>query len=501
MLTSTGSGDREMLISYTVAAPIWKTTYRVVLDGSGQPFFQGWAIIDNVSDEDWNEVSLSLVSGSPVSFIHPVQQPLYRYRRVIPLSQDLNLTPQLYDSVVGGVVGGVEGGTPGGIVGGVAGGVGSGSGGGSGPGRGYNTGGGSPPLAPAPVTTLSDAITGEESGVAAAATGNEVGDLFEYKIDQPISLRKDRSALIPILQTRMEGEPVSIYSETARADRPMSGLRLKNTSKLTLEAGSITVIEGDSYVGEALIERLKPGEERLISYAVDLGTLVTTNTKSDNRPAFLVRAINGVFQAHYYQTSTKTYTLTNQTDKRRTVYIEHPIRKDWKLAEESPRPAEKTAREYRFRVEVEPRGRVDLPVTEQLGLMTRYEISSLTPPDLEVFVSRRYLDDESRRALEGILDFKGKIASLDASAAALDREAGEIASDQERLRENVKALKDSSEARQLIARYISKAGEQETRLERLREERKSLMAERTRLQAQIETAIRGLSVERKLAAQ
>lgn len=117
------------------------------------------------------------------------------------------------------------------------------------------------------------------------------------------------------------------------------------------------------------------------------------------------------------------------------------------------------------------------------------------------FVSRHYLDEESRKALESILDLKGKIASLDATAAALDGEAGEIASDQQRLRENVKVLKDTSEARQLIARYVAKAGEQETRLERLREERKSIIAERGRLQAELETAIRALSVERKLATQ
>src|ERR1044072_8599269 len=81
-VTSDGAGAREMLVSYTVAAPIWKTTYRVVLDDKGEPFFQGWAVVDNVSDEDWTDVRLSLISGSPVSFIQPIQKPFYRYRPV-----------------------------------------------------------------------------------------------------------------------------------------------------------------------------------------------------------------------------------------------------------------------------------------------------------------------------------------------------------------------------------------------------------------------------------
>jgi len=108
-----------------------------------------------------------------------------------------------------------------------------------------------------PTTSVSSAITSGESGVETAATGSEVGELFEYRVEQPVTVRRDRSALIPILQTKMEGERVSVYNEAARKDRPMHGIRLKNTSELTLEGGSLTVIDGDAYAGEALIERLK----------------------------------------------------------------------------------------------------------------------------------------------------------------------------------------------------------------------------------------------------
>ena len=110
VINSDGVGKRELVVSYTIAAPIWKTTYRVVLDSTGKPFFQGWAIVDNVSDEDWSDVSLSLFSGTPVSFIQPLQRPLYRFRPVIPIPEDLNLEPQVYDSGLGVGVGGNSGG-------------------------------------------------------------------------------------------------------------------------------------------------------------------------------------------------------------------------------------------------------------------------------------------------------------------------------------------------------------------------------------------------------
>src|SRR5262245_61754650 len=188
-VTSEGEGQREMIVSYTIAAPIWKTTYRVVLDPEGKPFFQGWAVVDNVSEEDWQDVSLSLVSGTPVSFIQPIQNPLYRYRPVIPIPQDLSLNPQVYEA--------------GEMAAGTGTGAGIGTGAGYGAGQGGNVGGGgmslgggrsveSPSSRPQqigqqagfnvadnltgfsrPATSVSSAITSGESGVETAAIGGE----------------------------------------------------------------------------------------------------------------------------------------------------------------------------------------------------------------------------------------------------------------------------------------------------------------------------------------
>ncbi len=494
VVTSDGEGAREMVVSYTVAAPIWKTTYRVVLDSTGKPFFQGWAIVDNVGEEDWTQVKLSMVSGTPVSFIQPIQQPLYRYRPVIPIPEDLNLDPQVYEPASGMGIGIGRGGNTGG---------GDRNDGGGGPGG----GGGASEIVNASanyssvegaVTTLSDAITGGDSGVEAAAKGNELGDLFEYSVEQPVTVNRNRSALIPILQTRMEGERVSIYNEAARKDRPMSGLLLKNTSALTLEDGSLTVIEGDAYAGEALLERLKPGEDRFISFALDLATLVNTRSKAGREPVFLVRILNGVFQAHFYESERKTYVLTNQTDRPRVVFVEHPLREGWKLSKDAPPPFEKTQNTYRFRVELAPRGSAELQVAEQRALMDTYALNNLSSKDLALFVSRNYVDASSRAELEKLVGIKARLSDADSRLSAIEREAKEIGEDQERLRENIKALNDTAEARQLIARYVQKAGEQETRLEQLLAEKRKLQEERSRLLAELDAAVRGLALERNL---
>ncbi len=595
VVTSDGRGERELVVSYTIAAPIWKTTYRVLLDTTGKPFFQGWAIVDNVSEEDWNGIDLSLVSGTPVSFIQPIQNPVYRYRPVVPLQEDLNLKPQTYEPGEGGgstgsltgkitdsngaVIPGAKvtitnsttnqsfeittdnegvyraqnlppgtytlnAAAPGfknftatnlnvrsGLrskfnanldVGAVSetvnvtasdetdlstsvdsrqvielpsqsrnyssiAALSAGVGGGGGGGRNRES--------------LSNLVSRRESGVKEETTASEVGDLFEYHIDQPVTVPRDRSALIPILQTRMEGERVSIFNEQSPAHRPMSGMLLKNTSPLTLEDGSLTVIDGDAYAGEALLERLKPEEERLISFAVDLGTLVNLRDEDEERqPVFLLRSVNGVVQAHYYNIRKKVYTLVNQTDRPRTVYLEHPRDEDenWELTADTNTPVTKTANHYRFRVTLTAHQTLNFPVSERNEEFDSYALTNFTRDQLELFIAHRYVDDKTRAALETIIALKDKVAAASLRLQLIDKEAAEIAQDQARLRENIKALTSTAEAKQLIARYVSKANEQETRIEQLEAERRTTISERARLQTELDLAVRSLSLDRRL---
>jgi hypothetical protein len=496
-ITSEGTSEREMIVSYTIAAPVWKTTYRVVLDAKGEPFFQGWAIVDNVSEEDWKDVQLSLVSGTPLSFIQPLQHPLYRHRPINPIPADLQLDPQIVradDWRLGAGEGGGQGVGRGGNIGGGDMVIGGGPGGSGSGGVFRGTG---------PTTSVSDAITSEEAGIETAASGNEIGDLFEYRIAQPVTVERDRSALIPILQTKMQGARVSVFRAGEHENRPRGGVLLKNTSALTFESGALTVLDGDAYAGEAMMERLKPGEEQFIPFAVDLGTLITTrapdtNQKTDRKNVFLVRAINGVFQAHYYRTEKKTYTLKNQTARPRIVYIEHPRRAGWLLSADTLPPSEKTEDFYRFRIELAPHASQELPVTENQALMDSYQISTLTPREIDLFTVQNYIDPAIRTELEKLLTLKSSIATTEAQLARLNQERQEISEDQKRLRDNIEKLKSTAEAKQLIARYIAKADTQETRLEQIAQEKRATEKELGRLQSELAQAVKTFSFTREL---
>lgn len=575
-VTSEGAGQREMIVSYTIAAPIWKTTYRVVLDQNGKPFFQGWAIVDNVSDEDWKDVKLSLVSGTPVSFIQPIQQPFFRYRPVVPIPNDLKLSPQIYedgvganytnDSITGTVI------DPNGAVipnatitirnnsTGAQQTISSDSYGNfrspqlsagnytvtaySG---GFQTltvsnvqiGGGqtnnlrlslnvgsvqetvnvtSSQVQSLPMndrrmatnyigvnnsmvvdgatatTSVSNALTTGNSGVTTAATGEEIGDLFEYKIEQPVTVMRDRSALIPIVQTNMDGERVSIYNETVRRDRPMGGMRLVNTTALTLEGGSMTILDKDSYAGEALMERLKPKEQRFISYALDLGTLVTAKTEADRSPAKLIKVVDGAFEVHYFQQEKKIYTLQNQTDRPRTIFIEYPVRRDWILSEDTPKPDITTQKYYRFKVELAAFDKKEIAVSEQQALLDSYELSDFSRTNLEMFIARRYINAETKARLEKLIELRMRINQINLKLNNFDDEVEKIEEDQKRLRENIETLSKTPEAKTLIARYIAKANDQETRLETMEKERQTMSADKQKLEAELASAIRAFNL-------
>lgn len=484
---SEGNGQREMIVSYTISAPIWKTTYRVVLDNEGKPFFQGWAIVDNVSDEDWQNVQLSLVSGSPISFIQPLQNPLYRHRPVIEIPEDLNLEPQVYNPNSIMTVSRES-----------SGGMGMGSGYGRGRGTTNETVTVSSDEEPPPVkveTSISELLSSENSGVQTAAKGSEFGDLFEYKIEQPITVQRNRSALIPIVQTKMEGERVSIYRENVKKDRPMSGMMLNNTSNLTFEGGAMTVLDRDAYAGEALMERLKPKEKRLISFALDLGTLVTVKNDSIREPAKFVKAFNGNFEVHYFISDKKTYTFANQTDRTKIIYLEHPIREKWFLSDETPKPIDVTQNFYRFRLELKPFETKPFVIAERQPLLDTYRISALKREDLDLFLTRRYIDEATKQNLSKLIDLRNEIYQVEIKLKNLSEEEKSISADQSRLRENIEALSKTPEAKQLISRYIAKANEQETRIETITKERQVLRLEREQLETKLAMEIKNFELK------
>jgi hypothetical protein len=354
-----------------------------------------------------------------------------------------------------------------------------------------------PPAAPAPI----DRAMVEErlAGMQASAQGQNLVDLFEYRVDGAITIPKNQSALVPIVRADVGIERVSLWSERGGSARPLRSVWLTNSSGMTLDAGSFTVLEGSTFAGEGLVDSVKPGEKRLLSYAVDLGVQIDARRGDDQQRVSRIRIDRGVAVQQSEQTSRRVYTLRNNDTTARTVIVEHPIRPGWTLVK-GPVPVETSLSAYRFAVQVEPKGVATLEVAERHPLDTNYSVSQLSDQQIAVFVRGSREDARLAQALVPIQAKKAEIASVESEIESRQAEANKIAEDQQRLRENMSALKGGSGEQQLVKRYVAQLNQQEDRIAVLRKETADLNQQLTRSREQLGRLIEALTLDVELLA-
>jgi hypothetical protein len=486
-----GKGERQIFVGYTSESPIWKTTYRIVLDPKLKPLLQGWAIVDNTTPMDWLNVSLSLVSGAPISFIQNLSQPIYARRPVVPLPQGVQVSPQVYEGAIEQPVdqekkSAIQ------VMGGVVGGTGRGIGMGRGDGMNVQRDGISVSSAPLPLLN-SDAMRQQ---VTETAQAQSVAEQFEYKIKQPVTIKRNESALLPIIQSDVEGEKVSIYKATGNEPHPRLAFWLNNSSGLTLDGGPVTVLDTNAFAGEGLIETVQPGESRLLSYAVDLGTEVSTTLGSERQRVERVLIRNGTIQMFSKMVEKKTYKIRNNNTTSRTIVIEHPVRSGWKLV--AMTPAESSANSYRFKVESKPKSTTEFAVQEESPLESSIAVSSIGAEQIAIWVRERSIDPGIEKSLQTIVDKKTEINDLTGKIESLDKEQNNIFKDQERIRGNLERLNQTPEEATLRQRYIRQLNDQENRLNAIGSERAKLDQSRSAAQKQFEELIQKLSLDKKL---
>jgi hypothetical protein len=382
-----GNAKRKVRVGYVVERPIWKTTYRLVLEANGKLFMQGWAIVENTSDDDWNNVRMVLVSGKPISFRMDLYDPLYIPRPLVEPDLFASLRPPVYGGSMDGALGGLGGGEKKGEKQG--GGFGGGGFGGmpgvpnpdgppgqvqkpGQPGNKYQQGRDNnmdPGYFPPNKLAYDEMIERQKKlkegkqkgsgiaglnyreGIQSVATSEEVGEYYQYVIDQKISLARQKSAMLPIVNQVIDGHKVSIFNAGVHSKFPLLGLRLKNTSGKPLTQGPITVYDDGAYAGDTRTLDLQPNEERLLSYAIDQGTEVKTEVKSHPGPDMTFNLGGDNLTAGYTMRETTTYTVKNRGTHDRILVIEHPIRASWKLLDEKS-PKEKSRDVYRFEIAV-----------------------------------------------------------------------------------------------------------------------------------------------------
>jgi hypothetical protein len=471
-----GEGKRLVRIGYVLENPIWKTSYRLVLDQTKPPFLQGWAIVDNVTDEDWNNVNMTLVAGRPISFRMDLYEPLYVPRPLVELEQFAGLRPPKYSGPVDAQFEAAKAAEMGrklmqdkaAAAPGAAGKGGFGA-------------------APVPKEAKFDITQGVAPGVMA----QELGDYFLYQIKQPVSVPRQKSSLVPLINQNVQGTRVSIYNAAVLARHPLLGLKFKNATSLHLMQGPVTVFEGNSYAGDGLFPDLQPNEERLLSYAVDLGVEVDPVGRSVPEQLTTLKIVKGILYLTYKERQSKVYVIKNRTEHPRTVLLEQPFRADWKLT--TPEHATERSRDfYRFQVAVPPGQTVSQEVVEEQPRVSQVILTTSDDQAIRVYLTSPVITPKVKAALEQAIALKMKLGETLRAIGQAERDMEALVKDQARLRANLERVPANSLPYQ---RYMKKLDEQETQIEQLQEHVRGLRRQEEEQRKAYETFLLNLNVE------
>jgi len=432
-LSLPASGRRNVSISYVIPSPVWKVSYRLDL-GASKPLFQGWAIVDNDSDNDWNNVELSLVAGRPSSFIQNLYPPYYVRRPTLPLSIAGTADAVAYDQS-----------TP----------------------------------RPAPTASLQReeqkaememneslqrsrmTVDGSEyyplyysGGVVQTASAEAAGDQFEFTIRTPVSLDRRMSAMFPLVESQIEARKLIIYGG---GRHPRLGAELTNTSGMRLPAGSVTVYDGGVYAGDALLEFWNENEKRLISFGEDLSVNAVVG-ETNNRVVSSVNISGGVMTINRSMIYTKTYTFTNSSAVSKSLVVEHQKTSQTDLV--SPQASEQTQSSYRFNLTLPANRDITLTVNEQRPIYERIALLTLRQDSFLSYTTNQEIPQRVRDALLRAVELRRTADTAEQAVKDIEAQRGRLIADQDRIRRNLEAAgNQSSQGQEYLNRLVALDGE------------------------------------------
>ena len=478
-----GKGKRNARAGYLLEMPVWKTSYRLVLDDDKKPFLQGWAIVENPTDSDWKDVQLSLVAGRPISFIQNLAIPIYVTRPVVQSEiPNASFTPQTFGEGLGGQrpliltsvsqnIGGDdevfirESRSPYGEL---------------------DARGAKMPVSSAQRLANAPALINQAGGkafsytdsardemkqitniqaIAAQASAADAGELFVYALDQKLNLPRGQAAMVPIVSQTVAGDALSIVNNFGNIGEQIAqnGFRLKNDSDLRLSGGPITVYQGGIYGGDARLSGLSPRDSKLIAYGIDLDLVVKREADDTRRQLLQIIVADGVLQRRYQGFLTQNYALKNKAVKAKTVLIQQPNPNGWELIDPKQRD-EKSTEGDRFKVELKASESRDYSIKWQRTYAETIAVGDFDFDNLDVYLRDAKIAPELKARLEKVAAAKVRVRNIQDQINAQKQALKDIADDQSRLRENMKVLDHNSA---LYATYAKKLGAQEERIAKI----------------------------------
>jgi len=438
VIDAPAQSTRTVRLSYIMEAPVWKATYR--LDAKNDTAaLQAWAIVDNSTDLDWKNITLTLTTGKPVGFRQNLFAPYYTCRPELPLAIAKAADAQTFDS------GAAEGSRK--------------------EHRGLLRSNALSKRAMSAPFEFSDTLPDTAYDEAAAdipegaaslesrvpqsyfenqMTADSAGEMFAFTPSSPVSLERQQSMMIPLTRSFVPSQKCSVFSSIPYGSNvnPKFCIQIENTSGLKLPAGPVTVFDGGEYAGDALLEFLPENENRLIAYGDDIEV---SGTKSDftSRNVETVTISDGVLSILYKQTQTSVYTVKNADSKERTIVIEHAKKSGFELAA-TDALSETTADKYRFTIKTKGGDTTELKVEESTTFRNEKTIFDMDSASFISYSSNAELPDGIKKAFEAAAKEKTKVSAAKKAFKDAEDRRTDAVREQERARKNLEAVGASS---------------------------------------------------------
>lgn len=433
----TGHAD-DLRIAYVLPAPAWRMSYRLVRHHDAT-LLMGWAVVHNPTDEDLDEVELTLSAQQPVSFVVDLYRPSTSERAVVEADLGTVASPTRTSEDEPARAGAIDSGA----------------------------------------TALEGAQAGMGTLIMMAAADaaparGERREPFEQRLSQRVSIKRGSSALVPVVATTIRASGERLWRE-AHGPYPELVLSFVNTSLAALDDGPAVIYEAQAYAGEAMLERASRGETVRLGYARDPAIRCRKNAQQDTQVT-AVRLAQGAVVEELRRQELLTFVAENDHAEAIELIVEHPRHAQRTLDPAHAQPIDETSAARRFLLQAPAQGQGELVVAETWPDTRHLRYEQLTARDLTGWLEARHIDRQTHDALSGVLSAWGQARSLDEHRARVEREQQESFLRRQKLADQLTLLKDHASeapARQRITHDMDREQERiahcEAEVRKLRE--------------------------------
>ncbi|CCG09779.1 hypothetical protein [Pararhodospirillum photometricum] len=459
-------GPRTVRLAYVAEAPLWKASYRLGLPATGaEGRLAGWAVLENLTGQDWLDARLSVVSGAPVTFRQELYAPYWVERPLVPVEIEGRVLPPPDHAPP--VMQAKAAFSP------------------------------PAPLA-APMALARGLAADQEAGGGGPEPVEAVADVVTaqvvYTFPAPISLGRGQTLMAPLVDRGVPVRRVSHLRPETGDLRPLAAVEITNSTDTALPPGAVSLTEetrgGLAYLGDARLTSLPPGESRLLAFAVDHDVVVRQDREEDRRVAGL-GAARGVLSLRQVARAETTYGLRNAAAEPRTVIIDHPARPGWTLVPPDGVAVQAMAGVHRLSLEVAAGEEKTLVVRQERTEMETLEAGGLEAEALARLSADGSLSDKERHAVEGLAQLAARVAQYESRVQQIRQDLAEVAAAQEGVRKNLQAVPPGGD---LHTRFLDRLGQLDERQNALESQVAEARHEEEQARADLATLVASLSL-------